>query len=270
MVISRKINGAVPQTIDKEAIRTLPIPIFPMPFQLEIEKLVKDSNTALESSKALYKEAENLLYESLGIDSKNLDCHDLQGKSCDDRGESSLRWSETTEAIYPLRHCECSEESVANANDPHLQIHTQANYTIATFKESFLQTGRLDAEYYQAKYEKNEALIKNYKNGFVRLKDLIVAQSSGFAFNSDEYVQDSNLALIRINNIKNANLDMSNAVFLRDETQNLSPKDKVKRGDILISMSGSIGLSCLVREDINAMINQRICKISINGFLRMF
>ncbi len=83
-------------------------------------------------------------------------------------------------------------------------------------------------------------------------------------------MQDSNLALIRINNIKNSNLDMSNAVFLRDETQNLSPKDKVKRGDILISMSGSIGLSCLVREDINAMINQRICKISINGFLRMF
>ncbi|EIA82542.1 hypothetical protein cco6_00702 [Campylobacter coli 59-2] len=31
-------------------------------------------------------------------------------------------------------------------------------------------------------------------------------------------------------------------------------------------MSGSIGLSCVVRDDISAMVNQRILKISIKNF----
>ena len=128
-----------------------------------------------------------------------------------------------------------------------------------------MQTGRLDSEYYQGKYEKNEAVIKNYKFGFCKLKDLVQSQSSGFAFSSDEYVDHSDLALVRINNIKNANLDMSNAVYLKQSAQNLSPKDKVLKGDILISMSGSIGLSCMVRESINAMVNQRIYRFSLNN-----
>jgi len=85
-------------------------------------------------------------------------------------------------------------------------------------------------------------------------------------FSNKNSRNDEKLALIRINNIKNANLDMSNAVFLKSEAKNLSPKDKVKQNDILISMSGSIGLSCVVRENINAMINQRILKISIENF----
>ena len=211
------------QRVPTSFYEKLLIPIFPMSFQLEIQKLVKDSHKALESGKALYKEAENLLYESLGLDSKN-----------------------------PL-------QSILNNQN---QI---PNYTIATLKESFLKTGRLDAEYYQGKYEKNEAVIKNYKFGFCKLKDLVQSQSSGFAFSSDEYVEHSDLALVRINNIKNANLDMSNAVYLKQSAQNLSPKDKVLKGDILISMSGSIGLSCMVRESINAMVNQRIYKISLNN-----
>ena len=143
---------------------------------------------------------------------------------------------------------------------------TNSNYTIRTLTQSLKESGRLDAEYYQNKYEKNEALLKNYKYGFCKLKDLIQTQSSGFAFSSDEYVDCSDLVLIRINNIKNATLDMSNAVYLKKEAQNLSPKDKVHKGDILISMSGSIGMSCVVRDDVNAMLNQRIYKIAIRGF----
>ncbi|MGH2327829.1 restriction endonuclease subunit S [Campylobacter taeniopygiae] len=44
------------------------IPILPMSFQQEIEKMVKDSHKALEESKALYKKAEETLYLELGLD----------------------------------------------------------------------------------------------------------------------------------------------------------------------------------------------------------
>lgn len=47
------------------------IPKFPQDFQLEIEKLVKQSHEALEDSKRLYKEAQELLYKELELDFKN-------------------------------------------------------------------------------------------------------------------------------------------------------------------------------------------------------
>ena len=205
------------------------IPLLPISFQLEIEKLVKDSHLALEQSKALYKEAESLLYTELGLNPSN----PMQG----------------------ILNFDCYDNK-----------KNHINYSIHTLKESFLKTGRLDSEYYQVKYEEIEKRIKTYTNGYCKLKDIVVSFSGGFAFSSNEYLENGDLALIRINNIKNANLDMNNAVYLNDEAISLSPKDKVKKGDILISMSGSIGLSCVVRETLHAMVNQRILKISIDGF----
>lgn len=210
--------------LNLEEVKQIKIPLLPMPFQLEIEKLVKDSHLALEQSKALYKEAEDLLYTELGLNPQN-----------------------------PLQSI--------------LQSHSNdINFRIATLKESFLKIGRLDSEYYQVKYEEIEKRIKTYTNGYCKLKDIVVSFSGGFAFSSNEYLENGDLALIRINNIKNANLDMNNAVYLNDEAISLSPKDKVKKGDVLISMSGSIGLSCVVRENLQAMVNQRILKISIDDF----
>lgn len=199
-----------------------------MEFQLEIQNLVKDSHKALEESKELYKKAEETLYLELGLDPKN----PLQ----------SLLDSKT--------------------NNPTKSL----NISIHTLKESFLKTGRLDSEYYQSKYEDIEKMIRSYKDGFCNLKDLVNDISSGFAFSSDDYQDVGELVLIRINNIKNATLDLSNVIYLKNEAYNLSPKDKIKKGDILISMSGSIGLSCVVRDDISAVVNQRILKISIKNF----
>ena len=48
------------------------------------------------------------------------------------------------------------------------------NVNIKTLKESFLSSGRLDAEYYQSKYDEIEQKIKSYKGGF----DIIFNQFS--------------------------------------------------------------------------------------------
>ena len=120
---------------------------------------------------------------------------------------------------------------------PHL------NLSIRTLSQSYGISGRLDSEYYQTKYDAIERKIKGYQGGYCKLRDLVFDYSGGFAFSSDDYLENGDLALIRIANIKNADLDMSNAVYLKNSAKDLSPKDKVKQGDILISMSGSIGLS---------------------------
>ena len=211
--------------------------------------LLKQIKAKLKEAKNFYRLAQWPLIETMCF-------NDVDFTPCDKANILDLQvWSSATH----LRH----EFDKSNSNNDKI---VSPNYTIRTLANSLKESGRLDAEYYQSKYEKNEALLKNYKYGFCKLKDLIQRQSSGFAFSSDEYVDCSDLVLIRINNIKNATLDMSNAVYLKNEAQNLSPKDKVYKGDILISMSGSIGMSCVVRDDVNAMLNQRIYKIAIRGF----
>ncbi|RDU58994.1 restriction endonuclease subunit S [Helicobacter marmotae] len=59
------------QRVPTAFYKKLLIPLLPMEFQLEIERLVKDSHFSLEQSKELYKEAEAILYAELGLDPKN-------------------------------------------------------------------------------------------------------------------------------------------------------------------------------------------------------
>lgn len=223
-------------------IKNFLIPQFSQDFQLEIEKLVKQSHEALEDSKRLYKEAQELLCKELELDFKN-PLKSLLKSSLQAKKPSELAIINDISKKYP-----------------HLNI------SVRPLSKSLHKSGRLDSEYYQSKYDLMETKIKDYKGGYCKLQNLVLNYSGGFAFSSDDYLENGDLALIRINNIKNANLDMSNAVYLKKQCEKLSPKDKVKQGDILISMSGSIGLSCLIKENIEAMTNQRILKISIKDF----
>lgn len=59
------------QRVSREFYKNLLVPMFSKEFQLEIEAMVKDSHKALENSKKLYKEAESILYEALGLDAEN-------------------------------------------------------------------------------------------------------------------------------------------------------------------------------------------------------
>lgn len=238
----RESTGNVQLCLFIHKLKELKIPQFSQDFQLEIQKLVQDSHKALEDSKRLYKEAQELLYKELELDFKN---------PLETLLQSSLQAKKPSE--------------LAIINDiskkyPHLNI------SVRPLSKSLHKSGRLDSEYYQSKYDLMETKIKDYKGGYCKLQNLVLNYSGGFAFSSDDYLENGDLALIRINNIKNADLDMSNAVYLKKQCEKLSPKDKVKQGDILISMSGSIGLSCLIKENIEAMTNQRILKISIKDF----
>lgn len=137
---------------------------------------------------------------------------------------------------------------------------------IKNFKESFGVTGRLDAEYYQPKYEVITNAIKSYKNGFSTLESFIDNYSTGFPYKSETYSDIEGIPLIRINNISKGNLDLSNAVFIPYDDIDLSKKDIANENDILISMSGTIGNSCKIRNGIKAVVNQRIMRISPKNY----
>jgi len=163
------------------------IPTLSTPFQLQIENLVKTSYQKLEESKALYKEAEELLL-------KELDLLDFKP----------------------------SDENIA----------------IKSFKESFLENGRLDSEYYQPKYDEIIEKIKSYKGGFESLSNILVYIDTG-EYSEAYFVKDTSLNFyIRSTNI-------SGGLINEDENYFVNPSNFtkfVKNGDIITARVGTLGI----------------------------
>ncbi len=73
-LIAQLITGTVPNSIDKESIRSIKIPIFSKKFQDEISEIIKNSNKIKYDSLIYYSQAEALFLDELKI--KNLDLED--------------------------------------------------------------------------------------------------------------------------------------------------------------------------------------------------
>ena len=235
--------------------RDFVVPIFSNIFQEAIETFLKFEEKIREESKLTYFQAETLLLNALGM----------------------ADFSPSTE-----------------------------NINIKSFKDSFLATGRLDAEYYQPKYDELENKIKNYipsrshalrgnefstapavqdaarltlhshaargneetvsPLSYKSLNEFIENYSTGYPYKSEDYLENSGVPLIRINNIKKGFLDISNTAYLPIEQMEISEKDIAVEGDILLSMSGTIGNTCVIPEGITALINQRIMRFTPKNY----
>lgn len=67
LLLEQRITGAVPLSIDKESVRSVPIPILKNEFQEIIEKIIEKYFTLSNQSKNFYQKAEQLLLSELGL-----------------------------------------------------------------------------------------------------------------------------------------------------------------------------------------------------------
>lgn len=200
-------------------IKNFLIPQFSQDFQLEIQKLVQDSHKALEDSKRLYKEAQELLYKELELDFKN-------------PLESLLQSS--------LQAKKASELAIINdisKKYPHLNI------SVRPLSKSLYKSGRLDSEYYQSKYNLMETKIKDYKGGYCKLQPSEIKDSNFTPKAQEKY------RYIELANIGN-NGNISEP--LEDFGENLPTRArrKVKTDDfIMSSIEGSLASCALITPE---------------------
>lgn len=76
-IIYRKVNGTVPLTIDKESIRSLPVPDISIGFQEKIAIYVSKANEIKIQYRAKYEEAEKLLLDELCFSVADLENDDV-------------------------------------------------------------------------------------------------------------------------------------------------------------------------------------------------
>lgn len=88
----------------------------------------------------------------------------------------------------------------------------------------------------------------------------IVNILNGFAFKSSSFVDGGNFRLITIKGVQDSYLSLDGAEYI-DEIPNKMPEwCKLKKGDILLSLTGNVGRCCVVDQD-DLLLNQRVAKL---------
>ena len=145
---SHVFKGTARPLISKENFQNLRIPIPSNPFQKFIEKLVLKAYEERQKAEQLYKQAEEILLEELGL--KN--------------------WKPKTKKIKIGR----------------VEFEEEENISIRMLSE-VIKADRMDAEYWEPKYDEIEELIKNYKNGYSMVREEFLHKTDKLKIDKDDF-----------------------------------------------------------------------------------
>jgi type I restriction enzyme S subunit len=95
---------------------------------------------------------------------------------------------------------------------------------------------------------------EGYKLG--KVKDLISIRN-GYAFKSNDFRDDDGIPVIRQTNLSTDTVNFDRPKFLPKEFLDIHNQFVVRKGDVLIGLSGSIGNLSTYREDFLSLQNQR-------------
>lgn len=107
--------------------------------------------------------------------------------------------------------------------------------------------GRLDAKYWLPAIRELQKAIQNGKYKSQKLGDFITDIRYGLS-TANDYV-DFGIPFLRILNLKNDGIDISDIVYLSEDQKDEIGKAIVHEGDLLISRSGSVGIVVVVPKE---------------------
>ncbi|TLD80949.1 restriction endonuclease subunit S [Helicobacter sp. MIT 05-5293] len=133
---------------------------------------------------------------------------------------------------------------------------------IFTQKISALSGSRFDPSYHQKYYQDLEKALQKGKYPLERLKDITNFIASGATPKSkgEDYEENGKYYFLRLVNFtQNLEVDLENVIFVKEHIYNIDlSRVRVKRGDILFGIAGSIGKIAQYNYDLPAVINQAI------------
>ncbi|MBC1223595.1 N-6 DNA methylase [Nostoc sp. UCD121] len=143
---------------------------------------------------------------------------------------------------------------------------TEETVAVKSFAESFMSSGRLDAEYYQPKYDQAEEAIKDCGFPSQNLGSLIEPIQNGFDYR--EYTEEGT-PYIRVGDIKNGQINFESAVKIPITMADVDKPVGLQIGDILFTRKGSFGNSAVVTElEVNGIISSEIMLVRLTSVSR--
>lgn len=87
---------------------------------------------------------------------------------------------------------------------------------------------------------------------------------NGYTFKSSSYCENGNYKIITIANVQDGFMFIEGSKTIKELPLNVTDDQVLKKGDVLISMTGNVGRVCVVNND-NCLLNQRVGKIKAKG-----
>lgn len=213
------------------------IPLLSIDFQNRIKEIVKHNSLKEVESQKLYSQAETLLLQEIGFNESLLPSkQEVKGSNPD--------WIATFVAKTGIN----------------------PNVNVKSFKESFGVTGRLDAEYYQKKYEVIIEKIKSQKHDTLQsIVEINKSIEPGSNYYSDD---ETGLPFMRVADYNKFGLSEPNKKLTSDfvkDNQDKIDELKPKKGTILFSKDGSVGTAYHLREDLEGVTSSAILHLKVKN-----
>jgi restriction endonuclease S subunit len=124
-----------------------------------------------------------------------------------------------------------------------------------TFIKNFSDTksaDRINAEYFQPKYDEVINAVKSYSGGWDILDNLVKIKKS-IEPGSNEY-QEEGIKFLRVSNLSKFGIDNGSPVYLSEKFYNENKQHQPKQGEILLSKDATPGIAYYLNEKPEEMI----------------
>lgn len=238
-LMKKGCSGTILSAISKSELERIPLPVIRKEVQDEIAKHV-------QKSFELRKEASQLLETAkLAVESA---IENGGGNSLNYNSIQALIAKEWNTAVWLL----ISEMGITTA----IETQQQVVSTSKKLSSTFLESSRLDAEYYQPKYDYLFGILKRFKTKTIRE---IAMLSKSIEPGSDAYCEKGT-PFIRVADL--SKLGLSEPAIYLDEVK-FSGVIRPQKDTILLSKDGSVGVAYKVDEPLNVITSGAIIHLNV-------
>lgn len=235
-------SGTILTAIGRQELERIPIPLIRQEIQEEIAQHVQSSISLRKESQQLLEQAKLTVEGAIQNGGGKIasEYYVLQEKSA----------MELHIAIYVLLH-----EVGIISNDAKVKV-SNVVCSCKKLSDSFLASGRLDAEYYQPKYDLLFEKLKGFPTATI--KEIATIQKS-IEPGSDAY-QEEGIPFIRVANL--SKFGLSNSDVKLDKTQ-FADTIRPQKDTILLSKDGSVGIAYKMEETQDVITSSAILHLQL-------
>lgn len=236
-------SGTILTAIGRQELERIPIPLIRQEIQEEIAQHVQSSISLRKESQQLLEHAKLTVEGAIQNGGGKIasEYYVLQEKSA----------MELHIAIYVLLH-----EVGIISNDAKVKVSNVVCSCKKKLSDSFLASGRLDAEYYQPKYDLLFEKLKGFPTATI--KEIANIQKS-IEPGSDAY-QEEGIPFIRVANL--SKFGLSNSDVKLDTTQ-FADTIRPQKDTILLSKDGSVGIAYKMEETQDVITSSAILHLQL-------
>lgn len=123
---------------------------------------------------------------------------------------------------------------------------------------------RLDAPFYQPKYERLDRFLRSNSEQVAPLRSFVSKPFSGAAIPSDEF-GDVGEPVLQIKDIRESEFDIKSCVRIKNSTAKTYSRYAITQCSLILGMSGTVGRTALLEpSNERIIVNQRVAALPVN------